>query len=210
MIFPNSRLRQLIWSRLFIVLFVSSLAISLSISYVVSEPSSKDRFLSINTLGSNMMMKDYYPKGNSTINLGDHVKWYLRVYNGMGSTEYLSVRLKLLNSTQKVPDHFTNLPSPENYIFEVKHLLMKNSTWVIPLDWVVTEVDKSQDSVVIKGLKVNGIDVNDLDVRSSDGKNFRMIFELWRYDPESKDFSFDWPSATGKRSTWNQIWFSVN
>jgi len=204
-----SQARQVLASRAFLLVFVSLLVISLSIAYVASESRPQERFLSISTLGSNMMAESYYPKGNASINVGDNVNWYLNVYNRMGSVEYVSVRVKLLNSTQTAPDDISHTPSPEKSLFEVRHMLMNNSTWVIPFSWEITQIDKEQDYLVIKSLNANGTDLDDLNVRSLNGEDFRIIIELWRYDTQSGDFAFEWSSGLDKRSAWNQLWFNV-
>jgi uncharacterized membrane protein len=203
-----SSVRQVLASRTFLLLFSSLLIIYLSIAYVASEPRPQERFLSISTLGSNMMAGHYYPSNSSLIDTGFDVSWYLNVYNRMGNPEYLSIRVKLINSTQTAPDDNLHLPSPENHIIELRHMLANDSTWVTPLSWTITEIDKKQDYVVIKGLKINDLEFDDLHIASSDG-DFRLIFELWRYDTETNDFSFTWSSGLDERSTWNQIWFSV-
>ena len=203
-----SETRKVLTSKAFLGLFVSLLVISLSIVYVASEPRPKERFLSISTLGSNMMVEDYYPDGKSIIDRGDSVNWYLNVYNRMGDVKYVSVRIKLLNSTHVTPDDSSHIPSPVNTIIETKKTLTNNSTWTIPLHWSITEIDKVQDYNVIKSLEINGIDIDDINVKDSSG-TFRMIVELWRYDTEKGTFSFAWSSALDDRSAWNQIWFSV-
>jgi len=203
-----SQCSQVLASRAFLLFFASLLMISISIAYVASEPRPQERFLSISTLGSKMMLKDYYPTGSSTIDVGDNVNWYLNVYNRMGQVEYLSVRIKLLNSTQAAPESDTLYQSPEGYIFELKQILQNNSTWAVPLTWSIKDVDKEQDHIAIKSLEINGMVVDDLNIRSTSG-GFRMIIELWRYDANSGDFAFDWDSNTDKRNTWNQVWFKI-
>jgi len=197
-------------SRVFVAIFVSLLAISLSVTYVASESRARQSFLSINTLGSDMTMENYYPGETSTISVGDNVSWHINVYNRMGEPEYLSVKVKLLNSTHQSPDVAMNLPSPELHIFETRQLLMNNSTWTIPLFWKLTEVEKQGNHAVIKSLNINGIDVSDLSIKSAGGHNFRMVIELWRYDRQLGDFSFAWSSDSDKSSVWNQIWFNVS
>ena len=203
-----SETKKVLTSKVFLGLFVSLLVISLSVVYVASEPRPRERFLSISTLGSNMMAEDYYPNGKSIIDRGDRVTWYLNVYNRMGDVEYVSVRIKLLNSTDVTPNDSSHIPSPMNTISETKKTLTNNSTWTIPLHWTITEVDKVQDHNVIKSLEINGVDIDDINVRDSSG-TFRMIVELWRYDTEKGTFSFAWSSGLDNRSAWNQIWFSV-
>ncbi len=205
-----SSIKGILTSRVFLVIFVSLLAISLSVTYVASESRGRQSFLSINTLGGNMTMENYYPGETSTVSVGDNVSWYISVYNRMGEPEYLSVRVKLLNSTHESPDVAMNLPSPKHHIFEIKQLLMNNSTWTIPLSWTLTEVEKEGNHAVIRSLNMNGIDISDLNIRSADGNNFRMVIELWRYDRQLGDFSFAWSSDSDKSSVWNQIWFNVS
>lgn len=203
-------IKGVLTSKVFLAIFVSLLIISLSVTYVASESRARQSFLGINTLGSNMAMENYYPGETSMVNVGDNISWYVNVYNRMGEPEYLSVRVKLLNSTHENPDAVRNIPSPEDHIFETKQLLMNNSTWTIPLSWTLTEIEKQENYAVIRSLTMNGMDVNDLNVRSADGNNFRMVIELWRYDRELGDFSFAWSSDADKSSVWNQIWFNVS
>ncbi|MGH9934503.1 MAG: hypothetical protein ACRD3Z_05230, partial [Nitrososphaerales archaeon] len=153
-----SSTKRVLTSRVFLAIFVSLLAISLSVTYVASESRPRQSFLSINTLGSNMAMENYYPGETSTITIGDNVSWYINVYNRMGEPEYLSVRVKLLNATHEGPDVAMNLPSPGDHIFEIKQLLMNNSTWTIPLSWSLTEVEGEENYAVIRSLNMNGID----------------------------------------------------
>ncbi|MEM2759471.1 MAG: hypothetical protein QXU32_02625 [Nitrososphaerales archaeon] len=204
-----AQIRQVLTSRTFILIFASLLVISFSIAYVASESRPQERFLSISTLGYDMTTKNYYPSDTSTIKVGDTVRWNINVYNRMGDVEYLSVRVKLLNATQAGPDPLLHVPSPENQILEMKYVLMNNSTWVIPLDWSVLKVDREEDYVTIQSLRVNDTVIDDLNVSSVDGNNFRMIIELWRYDKETKHFTFEWSSGLDEKSVWNQIWFNV-
>jgi hypothetical protein len=203
-----SETKRVLTSKAFLGLFVSLLVISLSMVYVASEPRPKERFLSISTLGSNMMAEDYYPNGKSIIDRGDSVNWYLNVYNRMGDVEYVSVRIKLLNSTDVTPNDSSNIPSPMNTIIEIKKTLTNNSTWTIPLNWSITEIDEVQNYNVIKSLDINGVGIDDINVKDSNG-TFRMIVELWRYNTEKGTFSFAWSSGLDDRSAWNQIWFNV-
>ena len=199
----------LLKSRAFLLLFASLLVISFSVAYVASEPRQHERFLSISTLDKNLMSDDYYPRANSTIKVNDRVKWHLDIHNRMGSVEYLSVRVKLLNSTQAAPGDTLHVPSRGDPIIELRQALMNNSTWIVPLKWSITEIDEMQDHVVIRSLSINDKLVDDLNVRSVGGKNFRMVIELWRYDIESGDFVFTWSSGIDKRIVWNQIWFNI-
>jgi hypothetical protein len=59
-------------------------------------------------------------------------------------------------------------------------------------------------------LDINNHPVEGLNVTSLQGKEFRMIIELWKYDMEDKAFVFQgFPENDNNRGAWNQIWFNL-
>ena len=87
---------NIMWSRFFLLTLAVLITVSMSIAYVASVPREHERFISLSTLGSNMKVSDYYPTGRPDISLNDNVRWYIQVYNNMGSAEYIAVRVKVL------------------------------------------------------------------------------------------------------------------
>jgi uncharacterized membrane protein len=203
------QLQKLLLSPLFIVVFLSFLILTLSIAYLSLENKTSHEFLGLTVLGNNMMAENYYPEGNSTVVVGETVKWYINVENHLGSPEFLSLRLKLLNSSQFLPldNSSRSTPSPTPHIFEITRMMSDNSTWIIPINWTITDIDENHTT--IRSLNVNGIQINGVNTKSVTGKDFMVVFELWRYDTNLKDFIFTWPSETGERVTWVQLWFSL-
>jgi hypothetical protein len=88
-------------------------------------------------------------------------------------------------------------------------MVMNDSTWTTPFRWSVIDTEEQRDYVVIRSLEVNGIKIDNLDVRSLGGQDFRMVIELWRYDPETGSFAFAWNTGLEEKSAWNQIWFDL-
>ena len=158
-----------------------------------------------------MKIEKYFPSENRSVSLGDNITWYVNVYNQMEKLEYLSVKFKLINSTHGMPDDNLHVPSNGIQIFEARQVVVNNSTFVIPVNWTNTglENDRENGYIKIKSLNINGMVLENLDIKSKDGEDFRMIIELSRYDPETKNLSFTWFSEGETRSAWNQIWFSV-
>ncbi|MGH9923653.1 MAG: hypothetical protein ACRD38_12970, partial [Nitrososphaerales archaeon] len=72
-------LKNIVASRAFLAIFVSLFAISMSITYVASEPRPEMHFFSISTLGKDMMTENYYPRSNATIHVGDNLNWHIGV-----------------------------------------------------------------------------------------------------------------------------------
>ncbi len=202
-------INKVLTSGLFLAIFISALAIFIAFAYAFFEPRAEDRFLTLSTLGANMTADNYYLGGNSTLKAGDSVTWYVSVANNMGSSEYVSVRLKLSNSTGDNQTSTSPL-SEDNYIYEMRQLVPDNSTWVMPLHWSITDIDKNKGVITIKSISINGQEVRALDIQTLQGGRFRIFIELWRYDAEKNDFTFTWPSATGEeRSSWNQLWVKI-
>jgi len=196
-------------SRLFLLTLAVLITLSMSIAYVASVPREHERFISLSTLGSNMKASDYYPTGRPDIGLNDNVRWYIQVYNNMGNAEYIAVRVKVLNAEQNAPDDNNHTPSPVEHVYEFKHFVAKSDTLTIPFEWSIVSVLSIGNEKVIKEMVINGERV-EVNAKAVDGKNFRMVFELYRYNPDSKEFEFSWLDSTNtKRSVWNQIWFNV-
>ena len=206
--------RSIIYSKTFLMVFCSLLAVLLSIGYVASEAWPQERFLSISTLGSNETAENYYPDGESTIAVGDTMKWYMNVYNHMGQTEYLSIRMKLINSSQPTPDESSYLQDQQLPIFRLDRVVEDKSRWIEPLTWSIAGMNQDIDQISIKSLSVNGVNVDNLNTTTVRGKEFRIILELWRYDTETQNFVFSQPpsvkqSDTKQMNNWNQIWFRL-
>lgn len=201
-------------SRQFLLILAVLIAVSMSIAYVASVPRDYERFMSLSTLGRGMMASDYYPSNTPDIGLGDEVLWHIQVYNRMGEAEYIAIRVKLLNADMPIPDDNMHTPSPVEHVYEMRQVVAHDSTITIPLRWSIATVarESGEDGsiyVAVKELLINGEKVS-TDVKSKDGKNFRLIMELWRYNPDSKEFEFSWlDSMKERRSVWNQIWFNV-
>jgi hypothetical protein len=92
---------------------------------------------------------------------------------------------------------------------ELRQMIAANTTWTVPLDWSISQTDSESNYIIIRQMTINGEDIQDLDIRSLDGQNFKVVLELWRYDPQVKDFVFEWVLSQDTRSVWNQIWFNV-
>ncbi len=197
-----------IYSKRFILLFVSLLTISLSIVYATTTPREFERFMSISTFGSDELIYSYYPNPNSVIKLGDNITWYIHVFNRMGNSELIAIRVKLLNSTDLGPS-LDHKPSPINSIYETEYLLKNNSTFILPLNWQINSIERVDDYIIIRSMTINNNTSNDLAVRSINGEDFRFVIELWRYNPESDRYEFAWKSNNDIKSVWNQIWFNV-
>ncbi len=200
---------EILRSRLFLITFAISISLSLAIAYLVSGDMQYGNFLSISLLGSNMTTTNYYPNNIPEIDINDEMRWYVQVYNRMNAAEYVSIRIKLLNSTHEAPNTNLNTPSPIEHIYEIRKVVPINKTLTIPLKWKVLSTINLGNYTIIREISINDNPIN-LNIGSLEGKNFRIVIELWRYNIEKRDFEFVWLDDKNKeRSAWNQIWFSI-
>jgi hypothetical protein len=203
-------LTSLLYSRRFLLVFLVLFVLLLGITYVVLyNPQPMARQLSLSILSANLTTDDYFSNDNSTIDVRNPSRWYASVHNGVGSPEYVALRIKLLNSSQPIPDDISVSPSPGSTVYEIKQMIENNSTFVVPLKWSITDVRKVANSTIIERLNINSNDIENLHVASPTGKNFRFIVELWRYDTNTKDFTYIWSDGQNKRGVWSQIWFNL-
>jgi hypothetical protein len=146
------------------------------------------------------------------VHVGQTVTWHIYVYNHAGSAQYISVRVKLLNSTDTTPDENYSEKARSQHLYEFRRLVARNTSWDMPLNWTISNVSTGLDDryVMINGLDLNNHPIEGLDVTSLRGKDFRMIIELWKYDMEVKAFVFEgFPENDNNRGAWNQIWFNL-
>ncbi|MBY9009567.1 MAG: hypothetical protein KGD74_06860 [Candidatus Lokiarchaeota archaeon] len=169
-------------------------------------PSRGERFFELAILGDDMRGENYYPEDDPHINIGEQIKWNIYTHNHMERIEYVTVKIKLLNSTMVPPDSATCTPSPATVIYEISNGLVNNETIIFPLSWSINIIDDELGFTTIKSIQINKENIN-VDIMDKNN-SFRFIFELWILDSEGGD-DFGWNSAEGKRCVWTQIWFNV-
>ena len=181
----------------------------LTLAYASLGSTPQEQFITLSTSGSDMTTRTIYPSSNSFVSEGDTLDWNVQLYNHMGQTEFVAVRVKVLNATQFGPDEVRHLPSPVNHIYEERMVLGNNATMTLPLHITMVDVERASGDSAIRSLVINGQAIDKLDVSNDNSNGFRFIIELWRYDVKFENFVYSWPSGTESESTWNQIRIQV-
>jgi len=195
---------------LFLTILVISSMVVASATWIYLNPRPVEPFFALGILGEEMMAEHYYPGDNSSIKLGDSVKWHVTLYNHMGSAQYVSIRAKLLNATTPPPDEMNHTASAVPSFREIRRVLADNETWTFPFYWSVEGVSWSNGSLRIAALKLNNITIaQGLSTAARHGHNFRIVLELWSYSNQTSGFQFGWSSGGERRSAWVQIWFNL-
>jgi hypothetical protein len=194
------------WQMVFTLSIITLLFVVVSPVVGAFIPDRSENFFALAVLGEDGEADDYYPGDDPNIQNGEPVNWTVYVYNHMGQFEYVSIRVKLLNTTMIPPNSTTCEPSPYNELYEVRRFVPNNHTLLYPLAWELNATDDDNHVVAINELIVNGVTA-DANTYSIGGKSFRIVIELWVYETETGEFVFNWSSADEDRCVWNQIWF---
>lgn len=171
-------------------------------------PKAQEPFSALALLGQHGMAEDYFPNGSPDIHVGENVRWTIYVHNHMGKTEYISLRIKLLNSTTTPPNSTSCTPSCVPATYEVQRFVQNNETWLYPFSWSVKKATFLGDYEGLDNLVINGEDVR-TNVLAKNGCNFRSVIELWIFDEQLNDFRFGWSYGQESRCVWNQVWFNI-
>ena len=165
-------------------------------------------FIAMAVLGENNLAEGYYPNNDPNIPLKQLVGWSLYLYNHMGESQYVVVKVKLLDETTPPPDSALVSPSPALTIYELRLILRNNETRITPFEWSVLEAKNTSDRLLISKMMVNGQKI-DLNTSVSNREKTRIVFELWAYDYDLRSFRFDLDLNNERNCVWNQIWFML-
>lgn len=193
-----------------LALVVSFLAIIIAVAMVSSFwPKYEQQFIELGLLGRDGTATGYYPNDNPTLNSNSQVNWQIYIHNNMASSQYITIRVKLLNSTMQAPNDNEHEPSPFASISEFPLFLPSNGTQLIPFSWSISGAVFQNGSIAIESLMVNGNTVN-VDPPVVSNSSFCMVFELWVYDQSTHEYSFSWDSGKGLFSASVDMWFNVS
>jgi hypothetical protein len=126
----------------------------------------------------------------------------------MNSIQYVEVKVKLANLTMASPNDTTVEPSPIASLVEFQRVIANNETWEFPLSWAINDAYGEGDMIYIRGMTVNNESITPLDTGAQLGGNFRIIIELWTFNPDQNNFVFGWSDNGARRCAWLQFWFN--
>ena len=192
-----------------VTVFLSTTIAFSTLAYLAVMPRPREQFFQIYVLGETGRAERYYPSNNPDIRVGEVVRWRVGVANFMGSIQYVAIRVKLGNSTIETPDEANLVPSPAPVLLEFKKILMSDETWEFALIWAIKEIVVSGNVIAPTILDINGMNVRNGQVSALAGHNFRLFFELWTFDPQTKTFTFGWKTLKESRIAWLQLWFNA-
>jgi len=194
------------------VLIVSVLILFLILTVAVVSafwPKYEERFFELGLLGKDKKAEGYFTNNNTILETGSSVFWHIYIHNHMGSTQKVSIKVKLLNSTMQAPNDQEHESSPILCFIEFPVTLSVNETKLILFSWSILEADFHGSFIIVKRLIVNNQTIEVDPPTLSDDNRFRVVFELWVYDESIEQYRFEWDSGKGFYSVSLYIWFKL-
>jgi hypothetical protein len=166
-------------------------------------PVGGERFSELYVLGPTHMAYAY----PSNVMAGEEYLVFLGVGNHMRSSSYYEVVVKLRNSSEVLPNATAGVPSPLPMLYKYETFLTDGQVWEEALRFTFSNVTLEGNMSSIGEIDINGasFEVNKTATWDNEKNGFfyQLFMELWIYDPQSSNFSFDsryvalWLNVTG-------------
>jgi uncharacterized membrane protein len=196
------------WRMFFTAICTFLIIITFTPLFIKLTPDRSESFIELAILGENKLANNYYPDDDPNIEILQKIKWHLYLYNHVAEPMFVELKVKLSNSTVKPPNSTTCRHSKTQEIFNIRKILRKNETWIKPITWEIKKILKENGKIKIENISFEDY-TTQATIISNRGEKFRIIFELWIFDKESKDFEFGWKKGDKVECLWNQIWFGL-
>lgn len=188
----------------FLVLLVSFTVIYSSVAFYLFSPTPAQSFMGFGVLSNQGTLSQYVPGSGLGVTTNQTLSWHLQVLNRMGTVQFVRLVFRLGNLTTTSPtdsgpaDSLPQVGSAERFIAN-QDTASLNFTWKV--------VNATQAALIFLKLQVNSGSPGWIPLGSATGRDFRVIFELWTYDPSSNSFQYGWKDGNTWRGTFLQVWF---
>lgn len=193
---------------IFLVLLVSLAAIFSSIAFYLSSPPPSQPFMGMGVY-TQSGLETYLTNSNFTVTTGQTLNWTIAVINRMKTAEFSMVEVRLGNSTS--PAANSTIPAgsvPE--LAAMQQFIGDGQTHNFGFSWRVNSTSQS-GGLVFANLVINGqASTGQVQVGATLGRDFRLIFELWTFDPKTQSFEYGYNGEGVQIGTWLQIWFNAS
>lgn len=195
------------WNRLLIIIYVLIVILIFSPLFDNDLSIPSEKFFSLGILGQNNQLEQYFPKNKPEIQINQSMEWSIYISNNYEETKYLAIYVKLINETMNQPNTISCSPSSSPILYSKELIVLKDQEMLLPFNWSLIDYEITDESIILLDLIINGELLSDLNVN---GNRFRMIFELWVFNENTSEFTFNWYDEDNvNHCSWNQIWFNV-
>lgn len=190
---------------LFLVLFVSLTAIFSSVTFYAMSAKPSQSFIAFGVF-SQRGLQGYIPSSSLTIPSGQALNWTFAVTNRMNKAEFIMIITRIGNSSTPAP----NATTPSTTLPELgrtDQFINDGSMSRINFTWTI--VSRYQTGgLTYLNVSINGqSSLTSSPVGAKTDGYFRLIFELWTFDPVSGSFQYGYPAQSSQIGSWLQVWF---
>lgn len=193
---------------LFLVMFVSLTAIFSSVTFYAMSARPGQSFIGFG-LYSQRGLQGYLPNSNLTVPTGQAVNWTFAVTNRMNKAEFVMIITRIGNSSTTAP----NATAPSTTLPELgrtDRFINDGATSRINFTWTIFSIYQTAGLTYLN-VSINGeSSLTSAPVGAKTGGFFRLIFELWTFDPVSGSFQYGYPAQTSQVGSWLQVWFKAS
>jgi len=169
---------------------VGALFIAWPVSFSAFPSEGGEKFSELYVLGPNRMGENY----PFNVKANENYRIFLGTGNHMASSAYYVVYVKFRNQSEPLPNPTAYMPSPLPALYEYRVFLRDGGVWEAPLDFSLCRPTISGNKCSLESLTINGLPscVNKVGLWDSENEGFffELFFELWIYDPQTKDFRY--------------------
>jgi hypothetical protein len=193
---------------LFLILFVSLTAIFSSVTFYAMSAKPSQSFVGFGVY-SQRGLQGYIPNSNLSVPMGQTLNWTFEVTNRMNKPEFIMVITRIGNSTTLTP----NATTPSTTLPELgrtERFINDGATSRINFTWTIVSSYQNAGLVYLN-VSINGQStLSSAPVGTKQGGYFRLIFELWTFDPISGSFQYGYPGLSSQVGSWLQVWFKTS
>jgi hypothetical protein len=150
-----------------------------------------EKFSELWVLGPGHMAEGY----PHNVYAGGEYLVYLGVGNNLGSAAYYEILVKLLNSSNALPNATSGVASELPVLYRYEVFLADGHVWEEPLTFSFADVVFSENVSYVGRVRINdgwvGVDKSAVWDNETNGYFYQLIMELWLYDAASGSFAFN-------------------
>jgi uncharacterized membrane protein len=193
---------------LFLILFVSLTAIFSSVTFYAMSAKPSQAFVGFGVY-SQRGLQGYLPNSNLTVSTGQALNWSFAVTNRMNRAVFVMIIARIGNSSTPTPNATTpSTTLPE--LGRMERFINDGATSQINFTWLI-ESRNQNSGLVYLNVSINSeSSLSSAPVGTGPGGFFRLIFELWTFDPVSGSFQYGYPAQTSQVGSWLQVWFKAS
>jgi uncharacterized membrane protein len=192
---------------LFLVLFISLTAIFSSVTFYATSAKPNQAFIELGVYAQRGL-QGYIPNSNLTVATGQSLNWTFAVTNRMNRAEFVMIITRIGNSSTPTPNA-TNPSTTLPQLGATELFINDGEISRLGFNWSI-ESKYQTSGLTYLNLSIAGQPpISSVPVGTTSGRNFRLIFELWTFDPVSGSFQYGYPGQTSQVGVWLEVWFNA-